>query len=160
MSPVEEWDVGFNMEEEEVFMTLPEGQYIARCDNIEKRESKKGGFNNLWWKMVVVDGDLANRSITGITHLKPDTPHIGFLRACASLRPDLSMSGRRFKPSDFIGRKCVIDVKANKYKDQKTGEERENTRLDDWAPLPDSKGVEAKGESSSGEEEDQSFPET
>jgi len=143
MSPDVEWDVGFSMEDEEVFISIPAGQYIARCDNIEKKESKSGGFSNLYWKMVITEGQYANRSTQGLTHLKPDAPHIGFLRACSVLRPDLSMKGKKFKPADFIGRKCVIVMKDNTYTDNKTGEERTNTRLDDWMPLPESPGVDA-----------------
>ena len=117
MSQVE-WDLGFDAGEEEVFTTLPEMQYEARCDNIEKKESAAGGFNNLFWKMVITKGDYANRSITAVTHLKPDAPHIGFLRACAALRPDMTLQGTKFRPSDFIGRKCIIDVKHGEYTDR------------------------------------------
>lgn len=148
MAVLEEWDLGFDMGEEEIFVSLPPGQYKARCDKIDRKEAKSGGFHNLFWKMVVTEGDYKNQSIQGITTLKPDVPHIGLLQACAALRPDMEPKGTRMRPSDYIGHTCLIEVKPNKYTDN-SGVERENTRLETWLPLQDSPNMGAKEEKSS-----------
>jgi len=144
MAVIEEWDVGFDMGDEEVYTPVPPGTYEARCDNIERREGSGGGFFNLFWKMVITDGEMKNRSIQGVTTLKPDVPHIGFLQACSSLRPDIELQGTKFKPSNYVGRKCVIEVIERKFTGN-DGAERTTSSINSFRPLPvNSGGVEAK----------------
>ena len=133
----------FNMDDIPDFVAVDPGKHRAKLEEVEEGVSKKGK-DKLVFKWIILEGDNEGRSIQ--SHVSLDDNALGSLKthmAAFGYSGDVNIDTKVLH-----GRTAIIVVRASKYRDADTGEEKEGAQI--MNVLPDPKSSKSAASSASG----------
>jgi hypothetical protein len=122
-------DIDFSQTEE--FVLVPEGDYIAKVDDIEQNQGDAGPY---WaWKFKIRDTDQKYNGQTIFTNTSLAPQALRFLRQeLEALGVDIGKSVRSIDIDDLLGRECVLTIDHDSSYDG-----RPRPKVVAWRPLED-----------------------
>jgi len=94
---------------------IPEGDYLARIEDVESRKSERSGSRYLNWRFKITQGEYKGTTLYGMTSLKESA--LWNLRNLINAATGKNVAGRsaNFDPNNLIGKVVGISVEDNEY---------------------------------------------
>lgn len=115
-----------NVDEASDFTPIPEGEYPSEVDEVEVKKTKSG--DEMWSiRWTVFEGQYTGRSFYDNLVFSEAALSRVKLVAKRVARLDVDSGPFDFEPDDLNGKRAMVDVEINTYKD-KDGKERTNNK--------------------------------